>query len=86
MSVTEFGDHDALIKALQEIAEEADSDEGYLTCEELSDLTGMSRSCLQTRMKKLYKGGKVDIKQVHRSNISGHRIRIPGYRLIGTDD
>lgn len=84
MSVTEFGDHDALVKALQEITEKADNDEGYLTCEEISELTGMSRSNLQVKLKKLHRSGKLEVKNVQRSNISGYPIRIPGYRLISS--
>lgn len=81
MSVTQFGDHDELVKALQRITESSDGDDGYLTCDELSDMTGMSRSSLQKRMKLLYKNGKIDIRQVVRQNISGSIMKVPGYRL-----
>lgn len=72
-----------LIQALQEAFRTKPDGEGYLTTNEISEATGMSREITIQTLRKLKLSGRLESGRVYREDLGGRFNRIPAYRLNG---
>lgn len=82
MSEVNFGTEAEWIEELENICAAAEDAEGYLSVGEISDLTSKSRSWVLNVIRKLHAKGRVEVRKVVKTSITGDRCRVPVYRLV----
>ena len=74
-------DRDAWAQALRELAP-IDNDPSTLTMAELGEMFGMSRTALQSRVRKMLADGKIERSMKFIIDATGRRQRVAAYRLV----
>jgi DNA-binding IclR family transcriptional regulator len=72
---------DELMSALVRAVGQLDSGEGYMTCVDLVEATGLSEYAVHRRLKRLVADGKVVVGKVPRYNIGGQRYFAWAYKF-----
>lgn len=71
------------LQELQAIVDTHESPDGFFTMDELCEASGRSKFYLWSKVKRLHKAGRVEVRKVMRPTITGHPFPRPAYRLLG---
>ena len=76
-------DEEQFINAVREVALiTEDDDSAYMTIAEMAARLQMTEKAVRARIGVMVADGRVHVKRVWRTRISGDRQRYPGYRLV----